>query len=154
MGTAIKHVFVLMMENRSFDHLLGFSGVNGVRPPDPSWGVTPSASDRAPIDPLHEFEDVQLQMAGNPPMSGFSQRWYRGVSLSACSSASVPVFIGVAREYLLFDNWFSSMPGPTWPNRGLNSTPGLFRGASWRAPRRYGRSSWPTSATTGPFTCY
>lgn len=25
----IQHVFVLMLENRSFDHLLGFSGITG-----------------------------------------------------------------------------------------------------------------------------
>jgi phospholipase C len=25
----IQHVFVLMLENRSFDHLLGFSGISG-----------------------------------------------------------------------------------------------------------------------------
>jgi phospholipase C len=25
----IKHVFVLMLENRSFDHMLGFSGLTG-----------------------------------------------------------------------------------------------------------------------------
>ena len=25
----IKHVFVLMLENRSFDHMLGFSGITG-----------------------------------------------------------------------------------------------------------------------------
>ena len=28
----IEHVFVLMLENRSFDHLLGFSGITGVDP--------------------------------------------------------------------------------------------------------------------------
>src|SRR5712692_2430800 len=28
MGT-INHVFVLMLENRSFDHMLGFSGISG-----------------------------------------------------------------------------------------------------------------------------
>ena len=26
----IKHLFVLMMENRSFDHMLGFSNITGV----------------------------------------------------------------------------------------------------------------------------
>lgn len=26
----IKHVFVLMLENRSFDHMLGFSGIAGI----------------------------------------------------------------------------------------------------------------------------
>src|SRR5215475_9911281 len=28
-GSLIKHVFVLMLENRSFDHMLGFSGITG-----------------------------------------------------------------------------------------------------------------------------
>lgn len=26
----IEHVFVLMLENRSFDHMLGFSGISGI----------------------------------------------------------------------------------------------------------------------------
>jgi phospholipase C len=29
MASAIQHVFVLMLENRSFDHMLGFSGITG-----------------------------------------------------------------------------------------------------------------------------
>jgi phospholipase C len=36
----IKHVFVLMLENRSFDHLFTFSGRSGVPSPDASWGMT------------------------------------------------------------------------------------------------------------------
>ena len=28
----IKHVFVLMLENRSLDHMLGFSGITGTDP--------------------------------------------------------------------------------------------------------------------------
>ncbi len=28
----IHHVFVLMLENRSFDHMLGFSGITGIDP--------------------------------------------------------------------------------------------------------------------------
>src|SRR6266436_3952319 len=27
--SGIKHIFVLMLENRSFDHMLGFSGITG-----------------------------------------------------------------------------------------------------------------------------
>jgi phospholipase C len=30
MPSAIRHVFVLMLENRSFDHMLGFSGIRGI----------------------------------------------------------------------------------------------------------------------------
>jgi phospholipase C len=26
----IKNIFVLMLENRSFDHMLGFSGITGI----------------------------------------------------------------------------------------------------------------------------
>jgi phospholipase C len=29
----------------------------------------------------------------------------------------VPVIISLAREFAVCDGWFSSMPGPTWPNR-------------------------------------
>ncbi|MGD0679231.1 MAG: alkaline phosphatase family protein [Polyangiaceae bacterium] len=30
MPAALEHVFVLMLENRSFDHLFGFSGLSGI----------------------------------------------------------------------------------------------------------------------------
>ncbi len=33
------------------------------------------------------------------------------------SSDSIPVLSKLAMEYTLFDNWRSSVPGPTWPNR-------------------------------------
>ncbi len=26
----IQHIFVLMLENRAFDHMLGFSGITGI----------------------------------------------------------------------------------------------------------------------------
>jgi len=37
----IEHVFVLMLENRSFDHLFAFSGLPGVAPVP---GTTAAAS--------------------------------------------------------------------------------------------------------------
>jgi phospholipase C len=113
----IKHVFVLMMENRSFDHLLGFSNIPGVPPPDPKWGMTPDATDRPPLDPPHEFEDVKLQIGGEPPMSGFSARPYWNVARQGFLANQLPVLTTLATQYCLFDNWYSSMPGPTWPNR-------------------------------------
>ncbi len=113
----IQHVFVLMMENRSFDHLLGLSGLPGVIAPDPFWGVRSGAPDRAPLDPPHEFEDVRAQIAGNPPNSGFHLQPYASVSLQGFGPSALPVLSTLAREYLLFDNWYASIPGPTWPNR-------------------------------------
>ena len=48
MPTGIKHVFVLMLENRSFDHMLGFSGITGtdaaLRRPTTINGLTLASS--------------------------------------------------------------------------------------------------------------
>ncbi|HEX3914879.1 MAG TPA: alkaline phosphatase family protein [Steroidobacteraceae bacterium] len=113
----IKHVFVLMLENRSFDHLFAFAGLGGMAPPDPNWGMTDAAPDRAPLDPPHEFEDVAAQIGANPSMSGFAQQSYWAVSRQGFAAGALPVLRTLADEYCLFDNWYSSMPGPTWPNR-------------------------------------
>jgi phospholipase C len=80
----IEHVFVLMLENRSFDHLLGFSGITGTdaatgAPPtvnglastmSNSWKgstyrVSTPALDPMKADPYHEFTDVLEQLCGN-----------------------------------------------------------------------------------------
>jgi phospholipase C len=80
----IQHVFVLMLENRSFDHLLGFSGISGT---DAGTGtpthidglsgtetntyngavstVSPHADYAMVVDPGHEFPDVLCQLSGS-----------------------------------------------------------------------------------------
>jgi phospholipase C len=85
----IEHIIVLMLENRSFDHLLGFmrannpkiSGLvgNETNYPDPNNSISPQTVGKAtsstmPFDPGHEFMDVQLQLYGpkNPPASASS----------------------------------------------------------------------------------
>lgn len=79
----IQHVFVLMLENRSFDHLIGFSGltgtdsatgmityINGLKGMENNFfgGVPYSVSKPADysmtVDPGHEFCDVLCQLAG------------------------------------------------------------------------------------------
>lgn len=79
----IQHVFVLMLENRSFDHLLGFSGifgtdaVSGLRTAvnglsgtetNPNNGGSATVSHPADyamvVDPGHEFSDVLCQLSG------------------------------------------------------------------------------------------
>ncbi len=106
----IDHFFVLMLENRSFDHMLGFSGMSGVDlqgraatiaglsgkeavPADPSVpsspliSVTPDAELSVNPDPPHEFENVRTQLCGpngrypNLTNNGFVAS-YRNVSSS------------------------------------------------------------------------
>lgn len=83
-----EHVVVLMMENRSFDHMLGFMpGVgdltgqefNPVDPQDPTspkFFVTQDATNVMRIDPGHGFQSVGEQLFGGssspiPLMNGF-----------------------------------------------------------------------------------
>lgn len=91
----IEHVVVLMMENRSFDNMMGFlkdedpriDGLTGnetqpVDPSDPSKGTLPinrGGRQFGDVNPGHEFHDVMEQMYGTdkpdtsktPPMNGF-----------------------------------------------------------------------------------
>jgi phospholipase C len=107
----IEHVFVLMLENRSFDHLFGFSGIHGVEVPPATFGVTKDAPDRLQSDPPHEYDDVHDQIASGA-MTGF-----HGDALRCFDRTQIPVLAALAEAGLLMDNWFSSVPGPTWPNR-------------------------------------
>jgi phospholipase C len=108
----IDHVFVLMLENRSFDHLLGFSGLPGVSPPA---ALKPGAVDQLANDPVHEFDDVKGQIDGGA-MDGFEASGGPD-TMMGFDPSEIPVLSALAQNNLYFDNWFSSMPGPTWPNR-------------------------------------
>jgi phospholipase C len=108
---AIEHVFVLTLENRSFDHLFGLTQLQQTPIPADA-GFSSGAPDRCPIDPLHEFDDVQKQINGGA-MTGFAP----GIPRKGFQAAQLPTLNELAQRGVLFDNWFSSVPGPTWPNR-------------------------------------
>lgn len=156
----IQHVFVLMLENRSFDHMLGFSGITGV---DLDGNATPfnagfsSANSNVDpttmsaiavshpadfqlkdidADPGHEFENTLTSLCGKgavyspvaggyPPInnSGFIQNYLDNGSttpqriMQCYGPEQLPVLNKLATEFAVCDNWFSSLPGPTWPNR-------------------------------------
>jgi phospholipase C len=167
----IEHVFVLMLENRSFDHLLGFAGLEGVDgltgaesntlPSGERIAVAPGADYTMPIDPGHDFDDVLEQLCGPgrtyaggpyPPIdsSGFASRLAAhaakarlrvdpAVAMRGFRPDHLPVLNALAREFAVCDRWFSSMPGPTWPNRlfvhaassaGLDDSPSSLRSAT------------------------
>lgn len=145
----VQHIVVLMLENRSFDHLCGFltrrrpalDGLTGAeaipRDPHAGPGDRVRVSDDAPpvtdVDPGHELGDVSRQMYGRLepafPEGGTNDgfvanyRTYTGSDDAAddimrCfAPESLPVLTTLAEEFALCDGWFSSVPGPTWPNR-------------------------------------
>jgi phospholipase C len=146
----IKHIVTLMMENRSFDHLLGLMkaenpALRGISPGeysnDTTTGVAIPVSAGAtsqgqlPIDPGHEFVDVYMQMygkpfagvtTGTPDMSGFVQNYEQlagqgkgDVVMRCFAPDDLPTLTSLARSYAVCDAWFSSVPGPTLPNRAF-----------------------------------
>jgi len=131
-----RHVVVLMLENRSFDHMLGalqaVIGVDGVPPAGPPRTnldidgapveQLPGAGDVADPDPKHEHEDVLEQLrddngrfvknfqAAHPGDAPEEVMTYHALD-------RLPALHELAREFAVFDQWFSSVPGPTWTNR-------------------------------------
>jgi phospholipase C len=144
----VEHVVVLMLENRSFDHALGFlkrldPRIEGLRGDesnprsliDPTAGSVRVSDDARYIgdlrvDPGHSLRDVLLQVDGLRPRDadgqcyGFVASYAEqifvsdGAPIMKCFSPErLPALSTLAREFAVCDHWFSSVPGPTWPNR-------------------------------------
>lgn len=141
MSDPIEHVVVLMLENRSFDQMLGcVPGVDGiVNSPrsnlnDSSGSPVQQRADYFAVldpDPMHEYANVCTQLAGGgtgfvndywnsrhaeyPNLNPQQIRSYFGDNNPA--GRWVSVLQTLAQHFLVCDRWFSSVPGPTWPNR-------------------------------------
>ena len=161
----LKHIVVLMMENRSFDHMLGFAatpnwqidGLAGTEKNRDSTGefatVSNDASDSGDFtpDPGHALFDTLTQLYGvastpvsqNPTMNGFVLS-YEGKThnspnahriMKCFKPEKVPVLTQLARQFAVCDRWFSSIPGPTFPNRafahGSTSIGRVDMGINW-----------------------
>jgi phospholipase C len=145
----IQHFVVLMMENRSYDQMLGgLPGAQYAGPPkDTALAYTDSAGKRLSVplthgvppdsfypDPPHRFAKVAKQIYGGGPsapadMGGFAQVFANEHAIVSPLAASVadyathyadgrlPILQTLAKEYGVCTHWFSSLPGPTTPNR-------------------------------------
>ncbi|CAK7331254.1 unnamed protein product [Dovyalis caffra] len=133
------------MENRSFDHVLGWlkstrpdidgltgSESNRISVSDPNSDEIVVSDDAVFIDsdPGHSFQAIREQIFGSSessadpaPMNGFAQQ---AASMSETMSKTVmsgfrpsrvPVYTELANEFAVFDRWFASVPASTQPNR-------------------------------------
>ena len=145
----LKHVVVLMMENRSFDHMLGalkatnpnIDGLSGTESNPDTTGanvtVQPLAQYQSQLDPdpNHHFAAVNLQIFNStqhgPPlpatMQGFIASYFNQQQNVAHSQEilyyftpnNLPVLTTLANQYAVFNRWFASIPGPTICNRAF-----------------------------------
>ena len=144
----LQHIVVLMMENRSFDHMLGSLGLenpsidgvnNATGNPDTTNTIVkpqPLAEFQGQLDPDpdHHFPAVDLQIFGGSTasdrtanMQGFIKSYFnqqRDVAHSQkimyyFPKKDLPVLTTLALEFALFQRWFASIPGPTLCNRAF-----------------------------------
>ncbi len=173
----IKNIFVLMLENHSFDNIFAMSGIQDISVATvQDWnsydGEKYLVRDGAPpcmtTDPGHEFKDVLEQLCGADAAckykggaypsvnnSGFASSYATSISedtgtptrvhigdIMACFNTrnQLPVIHQLACEFAICDNWYSSLPGPTWPNRffvhgassaGWTDSPHLMDEVTW-----------------------
>ena len=120
----IEHVVVLMLENRSFDHLLGyvphpdraFDGLLGRTHTNLAWGrgrpveASSTAKQVLPVGPDHSHDAVMLQLAlrgGKPTNRGFVRSYER-----KARNLDPPVFGGLLAPLA---NWAKGLRGRGGP---------------------------------------
>jgi phospholipase C len=130
--TPLKHVIVLMQENHSFDNYFGtFAGVNGLQP-----GIcmpVVAGRDGACVEPFHigsnEIQQSDLDHSratyegqfNSGKMDGFvhalNQRNQDGrLAMGFYDDRDIPFYWNIASEYVLFDNFFSSVGAGSFIN--------------------------------------
>lgn len=131
----IDHIVVLMLENRSFDHMLGYleleagrqevDGLTGKMNNEYNqvkYKVHHLDSTRMVEDPGHESDDVAEQLANNNGgfISNFARHYPNadpGKIMGYYNGNDLPVYHHLSQHFGICDRWFCSVPGSTWPNR-------------------------------------
>jgi phospholipase C len=126
----IDHIIVVTMENRSFDHLLGWvPGADGI--PQNITYTDENGIAHAPhhleqfrscfnADPSHSFEGGRSEYN-----DGNCDGWLRTLpndlfAIGYYEAADLPFLGKAAAEWLVLDRYFCPLMGPTYPNRILS----------------------------------
>ncbi len=130
--TPLRHVMISCAENRSFDHYFGYAPqvqAAGFGPPagysQPDAGGVPhepfefTALETA--DPPHGWDAVHEQWNGGA-MDGFFTSSQEALgdgdaAIGYYTAAEIPFYYSLLDDSALVGNFFSSLLGPTWPNR-------------------------------------
>ncbi|MGF6970989.1 phospholipase C [Paraburkholderia sp. WC7.3g] len=169
------HVVVLMLENRSFDHLFGYLGKGEGLPPDgavnylkPGDTTSPAFHTRKGGDftsvaqgPSHSLKQTNEQLYGttrvpvgtpatDAKLNGFASSFRTSLEydlkrqpteselqqvMNCFDPVQLPVLSTLAKEFVLCDQWFADVPGPTMPNRAYvhaATSQGYTYNAGWK----------------------
>ncbi len=126
--SGIDHIIVVMMENRSFDHLFGwirgadgkqqglvFKDSNGI--PHSTHHLAPDFTGCGHPDPDHSYDGGRIQY-DNRRMDGFLlDSMNDEYALGYYGRQDRPFHNALAMQYTVCDRYFCSILGPTFPNR-------------------------------------
>jgi phospholipase C len=175
-SSGIEHIVVVTMENRSFDHFLGWlPGADGKQAGlsyRDAQGATNATHALAPdytgcghADPDHSYTQSRVAY-DNGAMDGFLRAGSNDIyAIGYYTEADMPFFGALARNYQAYDRNFASILGPTFSNRmflwaaqtdrltdsvALTSLPTIFdRLAAARVSHRYYFNNLPYLALWG-----
>src|SRR5262245_1563593 len=139
MSDSVRKIILLLLENRSFDHVLGcmkrvYATLDGIDPAAPrsnsysgqQYHQMPGAAPFLKFDPRHEHEHVVVQLGG-ATNSGFVTDYAQSYPKAQSSDlaeimkyhdlGTLPAIHALAQNFMVCDRWFSPVPGPTWCNR-------------------------------------
>ncbi|MFL5356992.1 alkaline phosphatase family protein [Archangium sp.] len=124
----IQHIVVVMMENRSFDHLVGWTpGADGRQAglayPDrlgvlqPTYPLAPDYQGCGHPDPDHSYEGGRVEYDG-----GACDGWLRAGTNDAFAigyyrQENLPFLGRAVPRWTTFDRYFSAIMAETYPNR-------------------------------------
>ncbi len=124
----IDHFVILMMENRSFDHYLGWvPGADATQRQsyrDPAGNQIPTRpadtlgtarwQGCGYVDPGHGWKSGRAQLRNGFMGAGSGNDTF---ALTYYERGQLPFIHEAARRYTLYDRYFCSVLGPTFPNR-------------------------------------
>jgi phospholipase C len=136
----IRHVVHLILENRSFDQMLGclsaiYRDLDGIdlKHPRSNSDIAGRSYEQSATklrqmlkwDPHHEVPRVavQLEKDNSGFVKDFSQQYpdstpeARQQIMNYYPLDFLPALHSLGRHFAVCDRWFASVPGPTWPNR-------------------------------------
>lgn len=106
--TPIGHIVIIMEENHSFDNYFGtFPGANGIANA-PSWAQQKAYHTRVTLDPCECYPTGYY--------NGTNWTWPNSDDFGYYNGSDIPEYWSWAKQFVLFDNYYSSFMGPTLPN--------------------------------------
>ena len=127
-ASGIEHIVLVMMENRSFDHFLGWmDGADGRQRglvyrdasgvPHPTYRLAPDYQGCGHADPDHSYEGGRVEYD-----QGACDGWLRAgsndlFSIGFYTKKDLPFLGSAATQWTTCDRYFAAIMAPTFPNR-------------------------------------